>query len=573
VIRATLYIIGCTARNRFRLRLRRLREPRYLIGAVAGIGYLIFTLFIRARAYDARGGSTASGDAMFAAMGPTVGGVLLALAALASWAVPLPSGLLDFSKAEIAFLFPAPMTRGRLVFYRILRSQALVFTAALIMALAYPTGSLAARARGLVSVWVLLMTIRTFFAIVVLARAGARLGDGRVRVFGWPAVVLPVGALAVVVWPVLTALRELSTMSSLSTVGYLAGAVFDAASNEAAQLLLFPFRALLTPLFATGLGAFLAALPGALATYGFTVLWLVWADGLYTEYGEAAAEREVSKHAPGARRYVARPIAWRLAGTGPVEVAFLWKGVLQTFRTVDRRVLLRVVVLMVWLVGASLFVTQARGVVLLLGVGATWGALFSVFMLPQMLRLDLRQDLEYVALLRTWPVRGAAVLRGEILWPAMLVVAIAWAFGAIAMGTSLLSSSRIPSPNRIAAWTSFLILCPGVVLAQYTVHNAVAVLFPGWVPIGPSRPRGVDAVGQRLILLLGNWIGLLLALIPGLAVMALLSFALRRALGPVVLPIGALVTTVAVFGEVWVATELLGRAYEQLDVTSVERPD
>ena len=33
-----------------------------------------------------------------------------------------------------------------------------------------------------------------------------------------------------------------------------------------------------------------------------------------------------------------------------------------------RRVLLRVVVLMVWLVGASLFVTQARGVVLLLGV-------------------------------------------------------------------------------------------------------------------------------------------------------------------------------------------------------------
>lgn len=50
MIRATLYIIGCTARNRFRLRLRRLREPRYLIGAVAGIGYLIFTLFIRARA-------------------------------------------------------------------------------------------------------------------------------------------------------------------------------------------------------------------------------------------------------------------------------------------------------------------------------------------------------------------------------------------------------------------------------------------------------------------------------------------------------------------------------------------
>ena len=36
MIGASLYIIGCSAKNRVRMRLRRLREPRYLIGAIVG---------------------------------------------------------------------------------------------------------------------------------------------------------------------------------------------------------------------------------------------------------------------------------------------------------------------------------------------------------------------------------------------------------------------------------------------------------------------------------------------------------------------------------------------------------
>ena len=45
VIGASLYIIVCSARNRVRLRLRRLREPRYLLGAMAGSAYLYFSIF------------------------------------------------------------------------------------------------------------------------------------------------------------------------------------------------------------------------------------------------------------------------------------------------------------------------------------------------------------------------------------------------------------------------------------------------------------------------------------------------------------------------------------------------
>jgi ABC-2 type transport system permease protein len=49
VIAASLYIVICTARNRLRLRLRRLREPRYLFGAIAAGAYFYFTVFARLR--------------------------------------------------------------------------------------------------------------------------------------------------------------------------------------------------------------------------------------------------------------------------------------------------------------------------------------------------------------------------------------------------------------------------------------------------------------------------------------------------------------------------------------------
>ena len=51
---ASLFILGRSARNRLRVRLRRLREPRYLIGALFGFAYLTFTFIVRERVYSER---------------------------------------------------------------------------------------------------------------------------------------------------------------------------------------------------------------------------------------------------------------------------------------------------------------------------------------------------------------------------------------------------------------------------------------------------------------------------------------------------------------------------------------
>lgn len=569
MLSATLYVIVCSARNRARMRLRRMREPRYLLGAVAGIAYLVFALLMRERAFMARGATSAAPAAASAAdfAAPYLGGALLALLALVSWVLPFGSGLLDFSKAETSFLYPAPISRRQLVLYRLMRSQYAVFIGALIMALAYPTASLPARLRGLIGVWVLLMTSHVFFTGATLARA--RLRDRRGWVVALPVLALSAGAVLSVLVPLW---RDASS-TPLQTISAVLDAVVAVTREGPSYWLLMPFMLLVRPIYAQGLGDFLQTVAAAIAVYAVTVGWLLWADANAPDAADATAERQVSQPSASARRYVARQVGWRLDPLGRAETAFVWKAVLQMGRTVDRRVLFRGLLILAWMVGASMFVTRARGLVLLMGVFATWGALFSLFMAPQVMRMDLRQDLAYLELLKSWPVRGAAVIRGEIAWPTLVVTAITWLFGALAMVLSLISTSRIPAPNRMAAWLSFLILIPAIVLAQYLMHNAIAVVFPGWVPIGASRPRGVDAVGQRLILLAANWIGLLLALTPGLLLTAGLSALLRPIVGPVILPVGALLTALIVVAEVWMATELLGPVYERMDITATERPD
>jgi hypothetical protein len=116
-------------------------------------------------------------------------------------------------------------------------------------------------------------------------------------------------------------------------------------------------------------------------------------------------------------------------------------------------------------------------------------------------------------------------------------------------------------------------LTPALVFAQYTIHNATALMFPAWVSIGAGRPRGVDAMGQRLILLGGTWLTLLVSLLPGAVITVILWLAFYRFVGPWILLPGALISAVVVGAEVLVATELLGPAYERLELTSVERSE
>jgi ABC-2 type transport system permease protein len=118
-----------------------------------------------------------------------------------------------------------------------------------------------------------------------------------------------------------------------------------------------------------------------------------------------------------------------------------------------------------------------------------------------------------------------------------------------------------------------MIVAPTLVFAQFAIHNAVAVMFPAWVPLGNQRARGLDAMGQRLIMLGGTWLMLIAMALPGAIAGGIVWFAARPLLGWGALVAGAAVCAVIVGIEVLLATEMLGPSFERLDVTDVERAE
>jgi ABC-2 type transport system permease protein len=246
---------------------------------------------------------------------------------------------------------------------------------------------------------------------------------------------------------------------------------------------------------------------------------------------------------------------------------------MQTFRMVDRRTLVRVVAILFSLTVISASMGRANGLASMLGAFALAGTVFAILLAPQVLRIDLRQDLAHLELLKTWPIKAAAVVRGELLWPGLVITVVAWAMLAAATYLSGTILDRVSVGVRWGGGAALAILAPALIFAQLTIHNAVALVFPAWVPLGNQRARGLDAMGQRLIMLGGTWLLLILSLLPGAIAGGLVWFVLQRLVGAGAMVPAAIVCTLVVGVEVMLATEAIGPVYERLDVLAVERAD
>ena len=151
-------------------------------------------------------------------------------------------------------------------------------------------------------------------------------------------------------------------------------------------------------------------------------------------------------------------------------------------------------------------------------------------MAPQVVRIDIRQDLQHLELLKTWPVKASAVVRGELLWPGVLITGVAWTMIAVATTLSGTVLPKIGVGWRLSIGMAIAIVAPALVFAQLTVHNAVALMFPAWVPLGNQRARGLDAMGQRLIMLGATWLLLMVMALPGAIAGGIVWFALGHVL-------------------------------------------
>jgi hypothetical protein len=578
MLSASLYIIVCSTRNRIRQRLRRLREPRYLAGAIVGAAYLYFSFFARlrrgpssssraARLRRGRGGSPFDAVPGIAATAPAFAGIALMGAAALSWLVPFESGLLEFSEAETQFLVPAPLTRRQLIVHRLLRSQLGMLFGAVIFGLTIPSSSGDRRVWVGISMWLLFLTGKIYFTAVSLTKARIRAATGAARARAALPPANVVAAVAIVAAALLRAFYA-APPSGIADIVALVGGV---SQQGLVRAILWPFIALVRPVFAASSGAHLPALAGAVAVLAVTTLWMFRSDEMFHAAADEAARRR-SRRTQGRQRitYKARAEEWKLAPTGRPEAAFAWKALMQTLRVFDRREALRTIAILTALTTAAA-ATSREGPAALVGGFAIAAAIFTILMAPQIVRLDMRQDLQHLELLKTWPVRASAVVRGQLVWPTVMITAIAWTTLAVAMTLSGSVLPRIDLIWRLGSGLALAILAPALVLAQLTVHNAVALMFPAWVPLGIQRARGLDAIGQRIIMLGGTWLLLIVMAIPGAIAAGMFWLIAGRFFGPLTLIPAAAAAAGVIAVEVLVATEALGPVYERLDLLSVER--
>jgi hypothetical protein len=102
------------AKNRIRVRLARLKQPRYLVGSIAGIAYIGYFAILRNPGFSRGRGARRR---RISHAPPATGarrGIITAAARGARLDPACRGSAVRFSPSEVQFLFPAPITRRQL---------------------------------------------------------------------------------------------------------------------------------------------------------------------------------------------------------------------------------------------------------------------------------------------------------------------------------------------------------------------------------------------------------------------------------------------------------------------------
>ena len=587
VLPVLLYLRLTSLKNFFRAQARRLRQPKYLAGAVFVAGYFWFFIFRSNSTFGNMGKLLGEGSKDHGFLTLAFGALALSAILTAMWTFSTDKPGLQFTEPEIAFLFPAPLTRRALIHFKLLSALFAALLQAVFFSLIFHRGRLfnAHAPRLLIGWWVLLSVISlhalgSSLTIARLAESGLGAGRRRALIFGGLAAVgLATG------WWIWHDMPDITNFESM--LDWVAAVL----NGGALHWLLWPARLVLRPLAAPDLSSFLLALAPAGLVLAAHYWWVGRMDVAFEEASIARAAHHAARRAeiqskgvfrfgPAAPATGRRP-PFDLARTRWGEFAFLWKNLLSTRPWLTVRT---------WLICAVTIIALWRGFSLWLG-NSYWkagGALATIGMMvgmmalvygPLITRLDLRQDLANADILKTYPLPGWRILLGEMLAPIFILSGIIWlALLAWYLGLNghqpPTLSLRWFSPGMRAVFTGCAAgLTPFLVTLLLLVPNGAAILFPAVFRTLRTPGAGLDLMGQRMIFGFGQIFVLLLVLLPGAGAAALLIFITQWLIGPALAEILAATIVALVFaGEIWCVLWWLGERFEKLDLSSELRP-
>jgi hypothetical protein len=505
---STLYV-RLSVKNRILQRLRRLKQPRYLVGLFVGILYMVILLGRdRNRILHIDGQSVP--------IDPAVGVALLTIFAAAimilCWALPESEAGLDLTETEALFLFPAPITRGQLFGFVVARGLFPQVISALIFKFFF------LRHLSFFGVLVTVFALQIYFLMVKIARA-------RLRVAGIgflsraAATLLLCGLVATLTWGQYGGLLATIEKAGRIDPEELMAAV--AAPMHALPLSVIFFVPGLYARVAAGT-SFASTAPALVAVVALTALFGWIAVRLDVSYEEATIARARKRAARRAARLdrsrglgVSRrtPFRFPLAPVGRPEIAIVWKNSMAAARTVLLVFLIPIFLVVVLIV----VVASSSSMDVALPVGSALAFLLAgmaTFIGPVLFRNDLRTDLARLDVLRGYPLSGRQLVAAEIASPALLL------FGLQAI---CLVAGVVPAMLSGGVWSGMSVLGWGVLAMLFALpltviqllgHNGMVVLFPAWASFSKEDQRGIEAFGRRLLLLAAQMITLAIGLFP-----------------------------------------------------------
>ena len=557
------YLAVRSTRNRLFRQLRRLRTPRYAIALVLGLAYL-WAVAAQRRPSSAPTQVSAETVELLAAVGVTA--VLLW-----TWIFGADGRALAFSRAEVTWLFPAPLTRRQLIQYKLLRGQFVILFNVLLWTLLLSGGwAGGAPWRRAGAIWILLTTLALHRLGVALLRRSL-LEHGRAALWSrWVTLTAVALVAALALGDAIQAVPALRAAWDLGPAEFFAAARAVAVRPVPAALLL-PGRILATPLLSQTWSEWGRAVVPAAVLLLLHFVWVVRSDAAFEESAAAAAlaRDRVGRRQGRAARVNAARIP-RLATAGWPGGALLWKSVAAVVRTGPAR--RAVVGFAVAALAIALLSIGERGSTLLEIVGwlaAMWAG-FLLVLGPQWIRNDLRTDLSRLALLRSYPLRGQTVVGAETAGSTAVLTVLE--LGLLVIAYFAFWGGRVEEPDasvRTAVLAAAVVFLPGINFLAMLIQNGAALLLPAWVRVGPERPIGVEALGHSMIVMVGFTAILALLLAAPAGVGGAIYFGLEPvarwwATGPAAL--GALAVVVL---EAGLLLSRLGRVFEATDPAAV----
>ncbi|MBI3875569.1 MAG: hypothetical protein HY300_06335 [Verrucomicrobia bacterium] len=586
MIRAFAYLQITTLKNRLLCQVRRFRQPKYWLGAIA-FGFYIYAIFLRhfvgagRRTQFMQAGGTALGEDTLFLM--ETGFSLLAFGLVAmGWIFAKDRAALDFTEAEIAFLFPAPVSRHTLIHFKLIKWQlSSLFGALFLTIFSSRNAAAGSPARHIIAWWLIMATMNLHSLGASFTRT--KLLDRGMTT--WTRRLIVLGALGVMTGVSLVWLRanvpplKLEVLANAVTI---AEWVHQAVDAGPVFWILLPFRVMIRPFFVAGAASFAIACLPVLGLMALHYWWVISSDAAFEEGSvEKAAKRAEIIAAARAGNWQAVRNAGRnnrkskplftLRPEGLRAVALFRKNLVAVGNMFSLRVWFALAAVAL---GGAVFtrLTYADSPMLLVGGSFCAGfAGYLFFFGPQVLRQDLRTDLMQADLLKMLPLPGWQVVLGEVLAPLTVMTAAQWLL--LTMAAVLFSGGeamqKFPPANLTGIGFAAALLLPFVNMVAFLVLNGAVLAFPGWFTLGPQSAQGFEATGQRLIMAIAQMFVLLVALaIPG-GLFAFVFYIGRFWISTgVMAPVAAVAAALVLAGEIVLGLWALGKLFEKFDLSA-----